>query len=40
MVGVVLDTVQQIDSYLLMKKYEGMMKSGKVKDKSQPVAVA
>jgi len=30
-VGVVLDTLQQIESYLLMQRYEGMMKSGKVK---------
>ncbi len=30
-VGVVLETVQQIESYLLMRKYEGMMKSGKFK---------
>ena len=29
MVGVVLDTLQQIESYLLMRKYEGMMKTGK-----------
>jgi len=28
MVGVVLDTLQQINSYLLMKKYEGLMKTG------------
>jgi preprotein translocase subunit SecY len=30
MVGVVLDTLQQIESYLLMKKYEGLMESGRV----------
>lgn len=29
-VGVVLDTIQQINSYLLMKEYDGMMKTGKV----------
>lgn len=40
MVGVVLDTLQQIESYLLMRHYEGMMKSGKVKGRSQNVAVA
>lgn len=28
MVGVVLDTLQQIDSYLLMRKYDGLMSSG------------
>lgn len=35
MVGVVLDTLQQIESYLLMRHYEGMMKSGRVKGRSQ-----
>ncbi|RUA33182.1 MAG: preprotein translocase subunit SecY [Bacteroidetes bacterium] len=41
MVGVILDTLQQIESYLLMRHYEGMMKSGKVKgSSSQRTAVA
>jgi len=35
MVGVILDTLQQIESYLLMRHYEGMMKSGKIKGRSQ-----
>ncbi len=35
LVGVVLDTLQQIESYLLMRHYEGMMKSGRVKGRSQ-----
>ena len=35
MVGVVLDTLQQIESYLLMRHYEGLMKSGKIKGRSQ-----
>ena len=35
MVGVILDTLQQIESYLLMRHYEGMMKSGRVKGRSQ-----
>jgi preprotein translocase subunit SecY len=39
MVGVILDTLQQIESYLLMRHYEGMMKSGKIKGRSQ-VAIA
>lgn len=39
-VGVVLDTLQQIEGYLLMRHYEGMMKSGKVKGRSQSIAVA
>jgi preprotein translocase subunit SecY len=34
MVGVVLDTLQQIESYLLMKHYEGLMQSGKISDTS------
>lgn len=38
MVGVVLDTLQQIESYLLMRHYEGMMKSGRVKGRSQIAA--
>ena len=40
MVGVILDTLQQIESYLLMRHYEGMMKSGKVRGRSQNAAVA
>lgn len=34
MVGVVLDTLQQINSYLLMRHYEGMMKSNKLRERS------
>ncbi|MEL6356428.1 MAG: preprotein translocase subunit SecY, partial [Bacteroidota bacterium] len=30
MVGVVLDTLQQIESYLLMRKYDGLVKDGKM----------
>lgn len=33
-VGVVLDTLQQIESYLLMRKYDGLVKSGKIKGRS------
>jgi preprotein translocase subunit SecY len=40
MVGVVLDTLQQVESYLLMKHYEGMMKSGRIKGRGQAIAVA
>jgi len=40
MVGVILDTLAQIESYLLMRHYEGMMKSGRIKGRSQNVAVA
>jgi preprotein translocase subunit SecY len=28
LVGVVLDTLQQIESYLLMRKYDGFMSGG------------
>lgn len=31
MVGVVLDTLQQIESHLLMRHYDGLMKSGRIK---------
>ena len=31
MVGVVLDTLQQIESYLLNRHYDGLMKSGRSK---------
>ena len=31
MIGVALDTLQQIESYLLMRHYDGFMKSGKMK---------
>lgn len=31
MIGVALDTLQQIESYLLMRHYDGFMKSGKIK---------
>ncbi len=30
MVGVVLDTLQQIETYLLMRQYDGLMKGGRV----------
>ncbi|MDQ3017377.1 MAG: preprotein translocase subunit SecY [Bacteroidota bacterium] len=34
LVGVVLDTLAQIESYLLMRKYDGLVKSGKLKGRS------
>ncbi len=34
LVAVVLDTLQQIESYLLMRKYDGLVKSGKVRGRS------
>jgi preprotein translocase subunit SecY len=30
MVGVVLDTLQQIETQLLMRQYDGLMKSGRI----------
>lgn len=40
MVGVILDTLRQIESYLLMRHYEGMMKSGNMKNDPSSYAVA
>jgi len=34
LVGVILDTLQQIESHLLMRHYDGLMKSGRVKGRS------
>ncbi len=34
MVGVTLDTLQQIESHLLMRHYDGLMKTGKIKGRS------
>ena len=34
MVGVILDTLQQIESYLLMRHYDGLTESGKLKGRS------
>jgi preprotein translocase subunit SecY len=31
MIGVVLDTLQQVESYLLMRHYDGLMKTGRIK---------
>jgi preprotein translocase subunit SecY len=33
-VGVILETVSQIESYLLMRSYEGFMKKGRIKGRS------
>jgi preprotein translocase subunit SecY len=35
MVGVILDTLQQIESYLLSRRYDGLMKSGKLRGRPQ-----
>lgn len=37
LVAVVLDTLQQIESYLLMKRYEGLMESGRIQGRSTSV---
>ena len=34
LVGVILDTLQQIESHLLMRHYDGLMKSGRIKGRS------
>ena len=39
MIGVVLDTLQQIESYLLLSKYDGLVKSGKLQGRGGLVAV-
>ncbi|MGN0029606.1 MAG: preprotein translocase subunit SecY [Marinilabiliaceae bacterium] len=39
LVGVVLDTLQQIESYLLMRHYDGLMKSGRIMGRSFGPAV-
>lgn len=38
-VGVILDTLQQIESHLLMRKYDGLMKTGRISGR-QPVTGA
>ncbi|OFY05091.1 MAG: preprotein translocase subunit SecY [Bacteroidetes bacterium GWE2_41_25] len=37
LVGVVLDTLQQIESHLLMRHYDGLMKSGRIKGRTGTV---
>lgn len=37
MIGVALDTLQQVESYLLMRHYDGFMKSGKIKGRANGV---
>ncbi len=38
LVGVVLDTLQQIESHLLMRHYDGLMKGGRIKGRSSQMA--
>jgi len=39
LVGVVLDTLQQIESHLLMRHYDGLMKSGRIKGRTGSAAI-
>lgn len=41
MVGVILDTLQQIETHLLMRQYDGLMKSGRLQGRqtSSPVSI-
>ncbi len=39
MVGVVLDTLQQIETQLLMRQYDGLMKSGRIQGRQSTSAV-
>ncbi|MHB8260613.1 MAG: preprotein translocase subunit SecY [Bacteroidia bacterium] len=39
LVGVVLDTLQQIESYLLNRHYDGLMKSGRIKGRTAAMQV-
>lgn len=37
LVGVVLDTLAQIESYLLMRKYDGLVESGRIEGRNQGI---
>jgi preprotein translocase subunit SecY len=38
-VGVILDTIQQVESHLLMRHYDGLMKTGRVSTRSNTVNI-
>lgn len=40
MVGVILDTLQQIESHLLMRHYDGLVKSGRIKGRASLAGVS
>jgi preprotein translocase subunit SecY len=40
MVGVILDTLQQVETQLLMRQYDGLMKSGRIQGRQSPVSNA
>jgi preprotein translocase subunit SecY len=39
MVGVILDTLQQIETQLLMRQYDGLMKSGRIQGRQTAAPV-
>ena len=39
MVGVILDTLQQIETQLLMRQYDGLMKSGRIQGRQTTSAI-
>jgi preprotein translocase subunit SecY len=39
LVGVLIDTLQQIESHLLMRHYDGLMKTGRIKGRSSAPAI-
>ncbi len=40
MVGVILDTLQQIETHLMMRQYDGLMDSGRIQGRQQTVPTA
>lgn len=38
-VAVILDTIQQVESHLLMRQYDGMMKTGRVSSRQQTINI-
>jgi preprotein translocase subunit SecY len=40
MVGVILDTLQQIETHLLMRQYDGLMKSGRIQGRQTATSSA
>lgn len=40
MVGVILDTLQQIETHLMMRQYDGLMNSGRVQGRQQTISTA
>jgi preprotein translocase subunit SecY len=40
MVGVILDTLQQIETHLMMRQYDGLMDSGRIQGRQQTISTA